>query len=179
MLKPGPRPGSPLVPRPAAGSLAGRLRAGGDDLHLLFQAMLGPDCAGDRLREQGETYSTLLEGAARYRLAGGQLEIRTVRDGSLLFEPLPQGAQPALEGPARSLLGTVAPTPSRACPRPSPSPTPSIPCPGPRSRSRWQGAPPGARRAATPTRPPTPSTRPPWPSKTWLPPSGPARPRRA
>ena len=97
-------------------------QADGDDLELLFQAMLGPDCAEDRLREQEGTYSTMLEGAANYRLAGGQLEILTIRGESLLFEPLPQAAQPALEGPTWSLLAFVDPNPVDGMPAPLPLP---------------------------------------------------------
>jgi heat shock protein HslJ len=96
--------------------------ADGDDLVLFFQAMLGPDCAEDRLREREGTYSTLLEGAARYRLAEGQLEILTIRGESLLFEPLPQAAQPTLEGPSWSLLATIEPNPVEGMPAPLPLP---------------------------------------------------------
>lgn len=92
--------------------------ARGDDLELRFQAMLGPDCAQDRLREQEGAYSTMLEGAARYRLAEGQLEVLTVRGESLRFEPLPAEAQPALEGPTWSLLATVDPNPVEGMPAP-------------------------------------------------------------
>jgi heat shock protein HslJ len=102
-------------------------QAGGDDLDLRFQAMLGPGCAEDRLREQEGTYSTLLERAARYRLAGDQLEILTVGGESLLFEPLPAAAQPALEGPTWSLLATIEPNPVDGLPAPLPQPLDPLP----------------------------------------------------
>ena len=94
----------------------------GDDLALLFQAMLGADCSEDGLQEREGTYSTMLEGAARYQLAEGQLEIQTIRGESLRFEPLSQAAQPALEGPTWSLLATIEPNAVEGMPAPQPLP---------------------------------------------------------
>ena len=96
--------------------------ADGDDLDLLFEAMLGADCSEEGLREQEGTYSTMLGGAAHYQLAKRQLEILTIRGETLLFEPLPEEAQTALEGPIWSLQAFVDPNPVEDMPAPLPLP---------------------------------------------------------
>ena len=96
--------------------------ADGDDLDLRYAAMLGSACAEEELREQAGAYSTMLEGVAHYRLGEGQLEILTIRGETLIFEPLPEEAQTALEGPTWSLLAFVDLNPVEEMPAPLPLP---------------------------------------------------------
>lgn len=96
--------------------------ADGESLDLLYMAMLGAACSEEVLQEQEGAYSTILGGAAHYRLGEGQLEILTIRGETLVFEPLPEEAQTVLEGPTWSLLAFVDPNRVEGMPAPLPLP---------------------------------------------------------
>jgi heat shock protein HslJ len=80
--------------------------AQGDELGFYYTGM-GPVCPSSALLEQEGNYTTILSWVNRYRLAEDRLELHTVRGEALIFEFLPEAAQPALEGPTWELLAFV------------------------------------------------------------------------
>jgi heat shock protein HslJ len=97
-------------------------QASGDDLGLLYMAMLGAVCSEMELQEQEGLYTTMLDGPARYRLVEGDLEIVSVRGETLLFELLAEEATPDLDGTSWSLLAFIEPNPAEDMPVPLPLP---------------------------------------------------------
>jgi heat shock protein HslJ len=79
------------------------------------------------MQEQEGLYMAMLDGPARYRLDEGVLEILSVRGEALLFEPLPEQSQEALEGPTWSLLAFVEPNPVADIAAPLPLPDGLLP----------------------------------------------------
>jgi heat shock protein HslJ len=96
--------------------------ADGDGLGFGYMAMLGTISPEDVLLEQEGAYTTMLEAASHYRLAEQQLEILTKRGKVLVFEPLPEEAQVALEGHTWSLQSFVEPNRVQDWPVPLPLP---------------------------------------------------------
>lgn len=83
-----------------------------DGLDLVAVAVMGDGCGSEeRLRQEGE-YTTMLGWSKRFRLEDGRLELHTVRGEVLTYEPLPDAAQPELEGPTWSLLAFLEPNPA-------------------------------------------------------------------
>jgi heat shock protein HslJ len=82
--------------------------ASGDDIGFFSVGMIDAGCSMDgALLEQEGTYTTMLGWASDYRLQGGQLEIRTERGETLVFERLPAGANADLEGTEWTLAAIV------------------------------------------------------------------------
>jgi heat shock protein HslJ len=101
-------------------------QAEGNDLGFTFTAMLGAVCSEEALIEGEGDYTTALGWTDRFRLSEGKLELLSARGESLLFEPLPEEARAALEGPTWSLLAFVEPDPAEGMPAPLPLPTEPI-----------------------------------------------------
>ncbi|MGA9348390.1 MAG: META domain-containing protein [Anaerolineae bacterium] len=74
----------------------------GHELRLVFEAWLGRTCQDEAI--QG---TTTLGSPTQTCLAQGRLQITTERGQVFAYEPLPETARPALEGPTWSLLSIV------------------------------------------------------------------------
>lgn len=94
--------------------------AGGDEMDFSYTGMLGAVCPEEALLEQEGTYTTILGWTTQYRLSGEQLELITVRGETLIFDPLPQEAEAAFEGPTWSLVAFVEPNRVEDMPAPLP-----------------------------------------------------------
>jgi heat shock protein HslJ/putative hemolysin len=92
--------------------------AEGDDLDLVFTAILGPVCPDDALVEQEGAYTTILGWTNRFRLSETQLELLTTRGEVLVFTPTREEDKAVLEGPTWSLLAFVAPNATEDMPGP-------------------------------------------------------------
>jgi heat shock protein HslJ len=77
-------------------------QASGHDLSSSFSALLGQICQDPEGRGV-----TMLEMPRDACLVQGRLQISTASGQLFVYEPLPQSAQPALEGPTWSLLSFV------------------------------------------------------------------------
>jgi heat shock protein HslJ len=96
--------------------------ADGGDLRVSFLAMLGPVCPEGALQDQDDAYIALLGESAHYRPGEGELEILTIRDEALAFEPLPRETGAPMEGSTWSLLAFVDPSSAEGRPAPLPLP---------------------------------------------------------
>ncbi|MBN1642098.1 MAG: META domain-containing protein [Anaerolineae bacterium] len=87
----------------------GGYEAQGDELGLVWLAMLGTEICAERadLLEQDQRYSTLLEGAHTYRLDGGRLAIETYGGEELTFVPIAADADAPLLGTTWRLIATL------------------------------------------------------------------------
>lgn len=74
----------------------------GHELDLVFEAWLGRVC-----QDEGGQGATTLGSPSDYCLTQGRLQITTVPGQVFAYEPLPEAAQPPLEGPTWSLLSIV------------------------------------------------------------------------
>jgi heat shock protein HslJ len=74
-----------------------------------MMAMLGAACGDEALSAQEGEYTTILGWTARYRLEGERLALYTTRGETLIYEPLPVEAQPALEGTTWWLVAFLQP----------------------------------------------------------------------
>jgi heat shock protein HslJ len=82
--------------------------ASGDDIGFSFLGMIDAGCSmNDALLEQEGAYTTILGWASDYRLQGEQLEIRSERGETLVFERLPEDATSDLEGTEWTLAAIV------------------------------------------------------------------------
>lgn len=97
--------------------------ANGGGLGFVYMGMMGPVCADEALLEQEGAYTTALGWTNHYRLTEGKLELSTSRGETLVFEPVPPEAKPALEGPTWMLLAFVEPNPYDESPNRSPMPS--------------------------------------------------------
>jgi heat shock protein HslJ len=99
-----------------------RYDAEGDDLDLVYTAMLGPVCPDDALAEQEGAYTTILGWTDHFRLSETQLELLTARGEVLLFTPMREEDKAVLEGPAWSLRAFVEPNAIEGMSAPLPIP---------------------------------------------------------
>ncbi|MGC9334802.1 MAG: META domain-containing protein [Anaerolineae bacterium] len=89
-------------------------------LNFYYTGMMGPACDDEALLMQEGDYTTVLSWVDRYVLAGDRLELQSVRGEALVYEPLPAGAQPSLEGTTWTLFSFIEPNPAEDIPAPVP-----------------------------------------------------------
>jgi heat shock protein HslJ len=97
------------------------------NLDFGLMAMLGEVCGDEALLAQESEYTTILGWTARYQLEGERLALYTTRGETLIYEPLPVEAQPALEGTTWRLLAFLQPNPLTDDPVPNLLPAGPLP----------------------------------------------------